>query len=81
MKRMLDNLLLLALMIGAAYGLYRYLQDPPEEKPVVVRYKENDQATMFHEREDGGNNLDDCYRHSDPDVIQGCLEQSGAETQ
>ena len=81
MKRLLDNLMLLAVMIGAAYGLYWYLTDPPEKQSARIRYKENDQATMFHLREDGGNNLDDCYRYTNPDSVQGCLEQRGESSE
>jgi hypothetical protein len=74
-KRLLDNLMLLAVMIGAAYGLYYYLYNPPEEPEITVRYQENDQETMFHEREDAGSGLDDCYRYVNPESVQSCLDK------
>lgn len=74
MKNLFDNLLLVAVIVGGAYALYHYLINPPEPKSAEVRYLENDQATMFHEREDAGNNLDDCYRYTSPDRVQGCIE-------
>ena len=79
MKSLLDNILLLAVMIGGAYALYHYLINPPEKKNTEVRYFENDQATMFHEREDAGNNLDDCYRYANPDSVRGCIENRSKE--
>ncbi len=77
MKRLLDNLLLLAVMAGAGYALYHYLRDPPEKPTVKVRYGENEQETMFHEREEAGSGIDDCYRYVNPDSVEGCLERRG----
>ncbi len=75
MKNLFENILMLAVIFGGGYALYHYLVDPPEESRSQVRYLENDQATMFHEREEAGNNLDDCYRYANPDSVQGCIER------
>ena len=75
LKTVTDNILLLGLIAAGAYGLYYHLSRGQESDKAAARYHENEQETRFDQIEDAGGNLDDCYRYTDPDSIEACIEK------
>ncbi|MEJ2177863.1 MAG: hypothetical protein P8Y12_07905 [Gammaproteobacteria bacterium] len=75
LKTITDNLLMLGALAAAAYGLYYYLNGPKEPAKATARYQENEQETRFDQLEESSGSLDDCYRYSDPNSIEACIER------
>ena len=73
-KALFNNLLIFVFLSAIAYGLYHYLQSPPEHKKHTARYQENDQEILFHENADEGAKLDDCERYLDRSIAENCVE-------
>lgn len=73
-KSLIDSLLPLIILAAAGYGFYYYLKSQPEPAKTTARYQENDQETSFDQIEDAKGGLDDCYRYTNADHIQACIE-------
>ena len=75
LKSLADSLFMLAVIAAGAYGLYYFLNTPKEPSKTSARYQENEQETRFDQIEDASGNLDDCYRYTDPNSIEACIER------
>ena len=75
LKSLADSLFMLAIIAAGAYGVYYFLNTPDEQSKASARYKENEQETRFDQIEDASGSLDDCYRYTDPNSIEACIER------
>ncbi len=79
LKSLVGDLVMIAILAGGGYGVYRYFFEPVQGPKAVVRYKDNDQDSNLYNTDAEPEKLDDCERHLDRDIYEMCLEKLKAK--